>query len=92
MDQHCQEDHVTIHWLTDDDVLIVHGKTHSSQNFKECVIMFGPDSMARKKTTHIEFLSYDINDCGVSLALQQSPGQIFGQDYSQMVNILFVPY
>lgn len=85
MDQHCESRGIPMQWMEDKDVVIVHGKTSATKSFRECVVMFGPSSKATKKTTRIEFISYDNSDCGVSLAMQQSPKTMFGKDYSTVV-------
>jgi len=86
MDEHCEDSSIPIKWLADSDVMIIHGKTSIDRQFRECVIMFGPSSKASKKTTRLEFLSYIIEDCGVTLAVQQSPKSTFGMASTTLVS------
>ncbi|KAL4226292.1 hypothetical protein ACF0H5_014275 [Mactra antiquata] len=87
----CQKTNVVARWLQENDVVMVHAKTGddgtSKRFFNECVLKLGPKAESRKKTVKIKIESYYNGDCGVYLAVQQSPVSFFNEQVSTMFNL-----
>lgn len=75
-------------WLTDDETVLINAKGEADNDllFPECVIKFGPKSESKKKTVKLKVDSFYINDCGVYLAVQQSPTSFFNEHVSTLFN------
>lgn len=79
---------VKTRWLTDNEVVIINAKSDvdNDELFQECVIKFGPSSDSSKKCVELKIESFYINDCGVFLAVQQSPTAFFNDHVSTLVS------
>lgn len=86
----CQTTNIVTRWLNADDVVIVHAKTGNEDGhrrfFNECMLKLGPMSDSAKQTVKIKIESYYNGDCGVYLAVQQSPVSFFNEQVSTIVS------
>lgn len=83
----CKGRSIVLQKIEDNDLIIMKGKTdQDNMPFTECTIKFSPSSNAKKRTTVIKFESYHIYDCGIYLAVQQSPREFFDEDVSTVFN------
>ncbi|KAH3881182.1 uncharacterized protein LOC127879959 [Dreissena polymorpha] len=82
----CDSKSIMMKWLSSDDVIIVHGKTNAEPKVSECILKFGPSSLATKKTLMVKLETYYNQHCMVFLSAQQSPTQFFEKEVSTLFN------
>ncbi|KAK3576668.1 hypothetical protein CHS0354_004955 [Potamilus streckersoni] len=80
----CASHATRTHWLKDEDTIVMSAKRHGhfieDTLFSQCAIISGPDSAAKKQYTEIMLDSFFIDDCGVTLKVEQSPSSFFEKD------------
>lgn len=74
----------------DNEMVIINAKSDADYDelYAECVIKFGPSSDSSKKCVELKIDSFYINDCGVYLAVQQSPTAFFNEHVTTLVSIV----
>lgn len=84
----CKGHSILLQKIEDSDLIVMKGKTDRDNSpFRECTIKFSPSSKAKKRTTMIVFESYHIYDCGIYLAVQESPSEFFDKEVSKVFNL-----
>ena len=84
----CKGHSILLQKIEDSDLIVMKGKTDRDNSpFRECTIKFSPSSKAKKRTTMMVFESYHIYDCGIYLAVQESPSEFFDKEVSKVVCI-----
>ncbi|KAK6177098.1 hypothetical protein SNE40_015271 [Patella caerulea] len=86
----CLKDTKTLFWINDGTSVIVIGKDTpplSANAAAVCKLIFGSKSEKGMNTLHVNFESFYINDCAISLHLHQSPSSVFDADVEKILSL-----